>query len=130
VLAAAGLVPWTAFLAVSLPHRAEAEHYRLAWVGFDAAMFAVVGALAWIAYRRSTWTELLASSAATLLLVDAWFDVVTSPSRAALIGALVSAAVLELPLAGACLWLARNAEQVRRCGIRRLGGRSPRWSAG
>src|SRR5439155_8980631 len=51
VLAAAGLVPWTAFLAVSLPHRAEAEHYRLAWVGFDAAMFAVVGALAWIAYR-------------------------------------------------------------------------------
>ena len=123
LLLAAGLVPWVVFLAATLPRRAEAEHYRLAWVGFDLGMLAMLAALGWLAVQRSRWTESLASSAATLLVVDAWFDVVTANSRQDLIVAAASAAIFELPLAVVCVWLARNAERVRRRGVRKLGQR-------
>jgi hypothetical protein len=121
--AAVGLVPWIVFLATSLPRRAEAVNYRLAWVGFDLAIVVVLGTLGLLAYRRSTWTELLATCAATLLVVDAWFDVVTAPHPSERLLAIVLAAVFELPFAGLCLWLARNAERVRRRGLRALGWR-------
>jgi signal transduction histidine kinase len=121
LVAAALLVPWIVFLAVSLPRRSEAENYRLAWVGFDMAILGVLAALGWMAYRRSTWTELLAASAATLLVVDAWFDIVTASGTSDRTIAIASAALVELPLACLCGWLARNAERVRRHGVRKLG---------
>jgi hypothetical protein len=121
--AAAGLVPWIIFLAVSLPRRAEAANYRLAWVGFDMGILGVLASLGWLAYRRSTWTEMLATCAATLLVVDAWFDVVTAAHQRERLLALAGAAIFELPLAGLCVWLARNAELVRRRGVRKLGSR-------
>jgi hypothetical protein len=121
--AAAGLVPWIIFLAMSLPRRAEAANYRLAWVGFDVGILGVLTALGWLAYRRSTWTEMLAACAATLLVVDAWFDVITAPHPPERLLALASALIFELPFAGLCVWLARNAELVRRRGMRRLGSR-------
>jgi hypothetical protein len=118
--AAACLVPWIVFLATALPRRAITVNYRLAWVGFDIGLVAVLTALGWLAYRRSTWTELLAMCAATLLAVDAWFDIVTAGETAARVLAIALAGVFELPFAGLCLWLARNAERVRRQGIRTL----------
>lgn len=121
--AAAGLVPWIIFLALSLPRRAEAENYRLAWVGFDVGILGVLASLGWLAYRRSTLTEMLATCAATLLVVDAWFDVITAAHRSERLLALASALIFELPFAGLCVWLARNAELVRRRGMRKLGHR-------
>jgi hypothetical protein len=120
-LTAAGcLVPWVVFLAMALPRRAVTVNYRLAWVGFDLALAAVLSALGWLAYKRSTWTELLAMCAATLLVVDAWFDIVTASETPVRVLAIGLAAVFELPFAALCLWLARNAERVRRQGIRTL----------
>src|SRR5438132_279492 len=37
---AIALVPWTLWLTFSLPARHVSEHYDLAWVGFDVALFA------------------------------------------------------------------------------------------
>jgi hypothetical protein len=118
--AAACLVPWIVFLATALPRRAVTANYRLAWVGFDIGLVAVLSTLGWLAYRRSTWTELLAMCAATLLAVDAWFDIVTAGETPTRLLAIVLAGAFELPFAGLCLWLARNAERVRRQGIRTL----------
>jgi hypothetical protein len=57
------------------------------------------------AWRRSPWLEGAATAAATLLFVDAWFDVLTASSRNELVIAIVEAAVVELPIAVFCLFL-------------------------
>jgi hypothetical protein len=74
------LVPWAAYLALSLPASVSARHWPLAWTGLDVAVAAGLAATAWLAVRRDRRTALPAVSAATLLLVDAWFDVCTAPA--------------------------------------------------
>ena len=39
-LTAAGLLPWTLWLTFTLPSRHVTEHYDVAWVVFDFALFA------------------------------------------------------------------------------------------
>jgi hypothetical protein len=76
-LVAIGLVPWTLWLTFSLPSRHVTDHYALAWVGFDIGLAAAFGATAWAAYRASDWLVPFAAVTGTMLLCDAWFDVVT-----------------------------------------------------
>ncbi len=114
------LIPWIVYLAIELPEHQRADHYDVAWVGFDIAMFATLAGLAAAAARRSTWTEPLAACAGTLLIVDAWFDVVTAHGRAELRSAITSAVFVELPLAVLCAWIALHAEQLRRRAYRML----------
>jgi hypothetical protein len=113
-------VPWIVYLAVELPTRVRTSRYDLMWVGFDVAMWAVLVGLAVAAVRRSTWTEPLAVCAATFLVLDAWFDIVTSDSREDLVWAVLSAAFIELPAAAVCAWIAHNAEVIRRRAYGRL----------
>jgi hypothetical protein len=110
-LAAVLLVPWIALLAVALPSKHESAHWDVAWAGFDVALALLLLAVAITAWRRSPWLEGTATAAATLLAVDAWFDVLTSSSQAELIAAIAEAAVVELPLAVLCLLLARAAQR-------------------
>jgi hypothetical protein len=120
VLAAGGLVPWIVILAFALPSNNRTAHYAVAWVGFDVAMFFVLALMALAALRRSTWTEPLAACAATLLVVDAWFDIVTAATRHEVIEAVLSAVIFELPLAVVCAWVAVNFERLRQRVFRRL----------
>lgn len=120
VVVAVLFVPWIFYLAIGLPKRASTEHYDVLWVGFDLGMWTVIVALAVAALRRSTWTESLAVCAATFLVLDAWFDVVAADTTRQLISALLAAALLELPGAAACVWIARNAELIRRRAYDRL----------
>jgi hypothetical protein len=110
-LAAVVLLPWIVLLAVTLPSTHRAERWDVAWVGFDAMLALLLLAVAIAAWRRSNWLEGAASAAATLLFVDAWFDVLTSSTRAELVTAIVEALVVELPLAVACLLVARSAKR-------------------
>jgi len=128
LLAAAALLPWIVWLSLTLPRRAEARHYRLAWVGFDVGMVFLLGILGWLARKRSPRVELAAAAATTYLLIDAWFDVVTAASDKDLLGAAAAAVILELPLAAMCGWVALHAEQVRREGIRELWRHAQRAS--
>jgi len=124
LLCAIGLVPWIVYLAMALPSHTRAEHYDLAWVGYDAGMLVALAALGYCAIRRSPLTGVLASVTATLLVTDAWFDVVTTARRGPFIMSVVSAAVIELPLAVLCTFVAVNAERVRRRQYRRLWQRA------
>lgn len=110
-LLAAVLLPWTVYLGFSLPDRVVSRHWDVAWVGFDVALLLALLATGWTAYRRSTWLVSAATAAATLVLCDAWFDVLTSHGGE-LAAALAEAALVELPLAGLCLYIARHAERV------------------
>ena len=112
LLFSAVLVPWTIFLGFELPDRQESPHYNIAWVGFDVILLAVLALTGFFALRRSHLLAVGATAAATLLVVDAWFDVMTSPPGSQFLESLASAVLIELPLAAVCGWLAYHTEHL------------------
>jgi len=115
-----GIVPWIVFLSLTLPGRQRAVDYDIAWVGFDSAMGVVLAVLAYCALRRKPATGPIAAVAATMLVIDAWFDIVTTDEGRQLAFAIAAAVVAELPLAVICAWVAVNAERVRARAYQRL----------
>ena len=113
-LAALVLVPWIVFLARSLPSTHAAAHWDVAWAGFDGGLALLLLSVAVAAWRRSPWLEGAATAAAALLVVDAWFDILTATTHLQLGIAIGEALLVELPLALLCLLLARDAERVLR----------------
>ena len=111
-IAAALLVPWIVLLVRALPSAHRAPHWDVAWAGFDVGLAAVLSLVALAAWRRSPWLEGAATAGATLLVVDAWFDILTSSTHGELIVAVAEAVVVELPLAVVCLYVARTAERL------------------
>jgi hypothetical protein len=122
-LGALVLLPWVGVLVVELPSAHRAVHWDIAWAGFDVGLALLLAAVAITAWRRSPWFEGAATAAATLLFVDAWFDVLTSSGGAELGLAIGEAVLVELPLAVVCLFLARNAEQRLRAPVVAREGR-------
>ena len=106
------LIPWVVLLVISLPSTHQSAHWDIAWGGLDVMLALVLLAVAISAWRRSPWLEGAATAATTLLFVDAWFDVLTSSTRAEFAIAITEAVVVELPLAFLCLLLARDAERL------------------
>jgi hypothetical protein len=117
-----GMVPWMVYLGLTLPERVRSDHYDIAWLGFDSAMWLVLVALAFFAFRRHPATGPVAAIASAMLLVDGWFDVTTSDSGGIAL-ALLLAVCGELPLAIICGWTAFNAERVRARAYRSLHSR-------
>jgi len=105
------LIPWTIYLGYTLPDRAESPHYNIAWVGFDAFLLVTLGATGYFAIRHSRYLAVTSAAAATLLVVDAWFDIMTSP-RSEIMQSVVLAVLVELPLAGVCVWLSYHTEHL------------------
>ncbi len=66
---------------------------------------------AYFALRRSRYLAPAASATAALLVVDAWFDCMTTPS-AERWQSILLCAFIELPLAGVCLWLSYHTLQI------------------
>jgi hypothetical protein len=105
------LLPWTIYLARTLPSRQESPHYDVAWAGFDVILLIGLATTAYFALRRSRFLTISASASATLLVVDAWFDIMTAPGDQ-IAQAIVLAAAAELPLAAICLWLSLHTEHL------------------
>jgi hypothetical protein len=105
--AALVLVPWTGWLAISLPCQYVSQHWGLAWAGFDAGLALSLGLTGLAALRRAPWLDRAAVAAGTLLAADAWFDVLTSRGATDVALATTEALAIELPLALLCIWLAR-----------------------
>ena len=59
-----------------------------------------------------------------MLVVDAWFDVITTANPTQRGFAIASAAILEIPLAMLCAWVAVNAGRLRERSYRRLWQRA------
>lgn len=117
---AVALLPWTILINIALPSRTVVSHWDTAWTGFDVALGLVLGSTAWAAWRSAPVAGRLASSGATLLVCDAWFDILTSSTGNERITAVVEACVAELPLAALCLLIARRPERFTRA-RRRVG---------
>jgi hypothetical protein len=105
------LLPWTIYVGESLPSRQLSPHYDAAWSGFDGLLLAALASTAYFALRRSRYLSSAATMTAALLVVDAWFDVMTTPSGQRWESILLAVAV-ELPLAAVCMWLSHHTEQL------------------
>lgn len=114
------LVPWIFYLGFELPEQNIARHWDLTWVGFDIALLLAMARTGWLAWQGRRQMELPAVAAGTLLLVDAWFDITTSGTTSDLIQAVISAAVIEIPLAALAFWIALHVETVCAQAARRL----------
>jgi len=110
VLVAIALIPWTLWLTWTLPTKHVAHHWRVAWVGYDVALALALLYTGVAGLRRSPRIEPAALIAGTLLIADAWFDVLTA-ARGELAEAVGEAVAAELPIAFVCFWIARDAER-------------------
>ena len=122
------LVPWTLWLTFTLPTRHLTHHYRGAWVGFDIFLAIAFGSTAIAALRASEWLQPLAAITGTMLLCDAWFDVVTSATGDELGRAVVEALFAELPLAALCGWIVLDTKRFHDAVLRRTTVRGSRTS--
>ena len=105
------LLPWIAYLAYSLPARQVSADYDIAWAGFDVMLLVALAGTGYFALRRSRYLATAAAAAATLLVVDAWFDVMTTlPGQR--LEPVVLAVLIELPLASVCVWLSFHTQQL------------------
>jgi hypothetical protein len=123
-LVALALVPWTLWLTFSLPSRHVSQHYDVAWIGFDLGLAFAFAATAWSALRRPRWLPALAAATGTMLVCDAWFDVVTAAGGRERLEAVVEAALAELPLAALCAYIVYDTERFQD-GLRRLRPPTP-----
>ena len=124
VLFSVVMVPWTVYLGYSLPTRADSPHYDIAWVGFDVLLLVALAGTGYFAIRRSAYLAIAAAATAALLVVDAWFDIMTSP-RHEIPEAIALAALIELPLAGLCAWLSYHTEHLEEQRIVLMSRRKP-----
>jgi hypothetical protein len=116
-----GFLPWIVYLGFTIPEKVRAEHYDIAWLGFDSAMWTMLAVLAWAAIRRHAATGPVAAMASLMLVIDAWFDIFTSSAaHGEMTFAIVLALCGELPLAILCGWAAVHAERIRTRAYRSL----------
>lgn len=108
LVAAMSLIGWAVFLGLTLPPRYDAGHWDLVWTGFDVALFGVLAYGAWAAWFRRQVLATTALVAGTLLLCDAWFDIVTSIGHRDQWLTLLTGLAGELPLALFFFWLYRR----------------------
>jgi hypothetical protein len=102
------LAVWIGVLEVSLPRYYRAGGWRAAWVGFDVGLLMVFAATAWAAWRRRQVLIVCLIVLATLLCCDAWFDAALDWGTRGFMVSLLSATLVELPLAALALIGARR----------------------
>ena len=93
-----GLIPWTVYLAITLPDRYVAHNWSATWVGFDVLLLVFIAATAVLGLLRRQLLVLTAFTTGVLLICDAWFDVMTAAPDDRWLSVLM-AAVGEVPLA-------------------------------
>jgi hypothetical protein len=103
------LLPWLFVLANDLPATATAAHWSLAWVGLDTLEALGLITTGLLATRRDPRRALAATATATLLVVDAWFDLTTAGRGGDFTSAVAMAAGAEVPLAALCVAMAMRA---------------------
>jgi hypothetical protein len=102
------LVAWIGVLAATLPRYYRTGGWRGAWVGFDVALLAAFAAVGWASWRRRQVLIICLIVLATLLCCDAWFDVVLDARTSGFYVSLLSALLVELPLAALAIGGARR----------------------
>jgi len=99
---------WIGLLAVTLPPHYRAGGWRGTWVGFDIGELIAFLATGWAAWRRRQLLIVSLVVLATLLICDAWFDVMLDEHTPGFPTSVASALLVELPLALLAVVFARR----------------------
>ncbi|MEN3307336.1 MAG: hypothetical protein V7603_3538 [Micromonosporaceae bacterium] len=91
------LIPWIAYLGVTLPDHYVANNWSATWVGFDILLLFMFAATAVLGWLRRQLLILTGFASGVLLLCDAWFDLMTSGPGD--LWESVASAALEIPIA-------------------------------
>lgn len=102
------LLPWCVVLGATLPATAKVQNWSLAWVGLDAAEAVAALATAALLARADVRAGVTAAAGGTLLLADAWFDVTLDVRTGDFTFSLLSAVLVEIPLAVIAIVSARR----------------------
>jgi hypothetical protein len=95
----AGLAGWIALLILTLPGHYTSDDWRTVWVGLDIGELAGFAATGWAAWHQRQIVIFLMIITGTLLVCDAWFDVALDYGSHGFVASVVSAVLIELPLA-------------------------------
>ena len=118
------LAAWIAVLALTLPRYYRSGGWRGAWIGFDGALLVAFAVTGWAAWRRRQVLVICLIVLATLLCCDAWFDVMLDAHTKGFELSLLSALVVELPLAVLAITGARRLLRRTVAIVRRYEGQS------
>ena len=124
IVCCVALAAWIGVLAATLPRYYRAGDWRGAWVGFDIALLLAFAATGWAVWRRRQILIICLVVLATLLCCDAWFDVVLDARTSGFEVSLLSAILIELPLATLAILGARRLVRVTSAVMRRYRGES------
>jgi hypothetical protein len=116
------LAAWIGVLAVTLPRYYRAGGWRGAWVGFDIVLLTAFAVTGWAAWRRRQVLIICLVVLATLLCCDAWFDVLLDARTKGFELSLLSALLVELPLAALAILGARRLLRMSIAVVRRYEG--------
>ena len=106
-----GLIPWAVWLSSSLDAHHITDRWDAAWSGFDLALALGFVGTALAAWRRSPWVAAFAAATGTLLLTDAWFDILLESHGSEEMIAVIEAVVFEIPAAILCFGIAYRTER-------------------
>ena len=122
IVCCVALAAWIGVLATTLPRYYRAGDWRGAWVGFDIALLLTFAATGWAAWRRRQILIICLVVLATLLCCDAWFDVVLDARTSGFELSLLSAILIELPLAAVAIQGARRLVRITNAVMLRYRG--------
>jgi hypothetical protein len=114
--ATAGLIPWTVYLALTLPDRYVTYNWTATWVGFDILLLVFMGATMVLGLLRRQLLILAAFTTGVLLACDAWFDAMTAAPADRWLS-ILTAVLAEVPLA---VLLITGALRILRLTVTRL----------
>ncbi|MFI1989035.1 hypothetical protein [Actinoplanes sp. NPDC020271] len=102
------LLPWTLYLAGTLPDQHATGQWRLTWVGFDLALAGCLALGLVLGLRRRRAAVPLLAATAALLFSDAWFDISLDWASPDLAVSVVLALLVEVPFGVLLLAWARR----------------------
>jgi hypothetical protein len=125
------LAAWIAFLLLTLPERYTSTDWQVVWVGLDIAELLGFAATAWAAWHQRQLVIFFMVITGTLLVCDAWFDLTLSYGSSDFTASVLSAVLVEFPLAFVLFAAARRLVRVTVQTVMQLSGISgpvpPLW---
>ena len=108
-LAALAFVSSLVVVLTVVPKVQTAHHLRVAWTGLDVFEVLALAATGFALQRRPAIVAIPATVTGTLLLADAWLNIIPSTGMARYEGIVM--AFLEVPLAALSFWVAAHASR-------------------
>jgi hypothetical protein len=122
VVSAVVLLPWIGLLSVTLRETSSGGAWRIAWVGFDTALFLSFAVSGYFVWKRRQIAPVVMAVTATLVFTDAWFDLTLSWNTPEFTVAMLSALIIEIPLAFVLVFAATKMLRMNASMVRALRG--------